>query len=52
LKASPVLYAKNLSDLTYEQALEILQEIARKLERKEVEIDQLPKSIINANELV
>ncbi len=43
---------EKLSDVSYEQALEMLQEIVRKLERKEVKIDELSKSVVKANELV
>ncbi len=43
---------EDLSNTSYEQALEMLQEIVRKLERKEVKIDELSKSVVKANELV
>ena len=36
---------EKLSDVSYEQALEMLQEIVRKLERKEVKIDELSKNL-------
>jgi exodeoxyribonuclease VII small subunit len=43
---------EDLSNVSYEQALGMLQEIVRKLERKEVKIDELSKSVVKANELV
>jgi exodeoxyribonuclease VII small subunit len=37
---------------TYEEALQRLKEIVRKLEQKEVKIDELSETVIEAKELV
>lgn len=43
---------ENFNEISYEDALEKLQEIVKKLERKEIKIDELSKSVVKANELV
>lgn len=40
------------STTTYEEALQRLKEIVRKLEQKEVKIDELSETVIEAKELV
>lgn len=40
------------SSTTYEEALQRLKEIVRKLEQKEVKIDELSETVIEAKELV
>lgn len=39
-------------NLSYEEALEQLQEIVKKLENKEIKIDELAGTVARANELV
>jgi len=39
-------------NLSYEEALEQLQDIVKKLENKEIKIDELASTVAKANELV